>query len=373
MTATTNPLAAMNIKKLIGFKQITPGVLNGDFAKALQQCGVEDINPYTYSDATGANSTTYSTGKMTVLGNTFCGLVSHTGKGGRAGYIILTITANAAQLKNKAMQVGFRMTQSAVDQGGANYAVASVFNGSQIGSGGIASTGTEDTSAYYEIVFTMKSNNEINAQAFLNKQAVWYGRKIKDPNNNYITVMAGSNQASIITQKDEGYTLMIGDIYIAELDYNSDGTATPQLLGNLTLEPFTVENYSGDKHSNTKNQDIVTALNTIDPNHDMGVLAIKPVEQAASVTFNAPNIAGKTIYGASLNIVYKDSIAPNNRLRYQVTEGTTQLPAEAITTRNTDVTGYTTFSKTLTAPAGGGAWNTENLKFKLDMMNEGAE
>ncbi|EHE7040924.1 hypothetical protein J0Q64_005138, partial [Salmonella enterica subsp. enterica serovar Newport] len=144
---------------------------------------------------------------------------------------------------------------------------------------------------------------------------------------------------------------------------NSDGTVTPQLLGNLTLEPFTVASYTGDKHTNTKNQDIVTALNTLDPNNDLGVLAIKPVEQAASVTFNAPDIAGKSIYGASLNIVYKDSVAPNNRLSYQITEGTTQLPTEIITTRNADVTGFTTFSKILTTPANGGDWNEENLKF----------
>ncbi|EKQ9928225.1 hypothetical protein JJG61_005734 [Salmonella enterica subsp. enterica serovar Panama] len=162
---------------------------------------------------------------------------------------------------------------------------------------------------------------------------------------------------------------MLDDIYIAELDYNSDGTVTPQLLGNLTLEPFSVASYTGDKHTNTKNQDIVTALNTLDPNNDMGVLAIKPVEQAASVTFNAPDIAGKSIYGAALNIVYKDSIAPNNRLSYQITEGTTQLPEQTITEHNADVAGFTTVSKILTVPANGGDWNAENLKFKLDMFN----
>ncbi|ECD3889126.1 hypothetical protein E0V98_26310 [Salmonella enterica subsp. enterica serovar Poona] len=169
------------------------------------------------------------------------------------------------------------------------------------------------------------------------------------------------------------FSLMAGDMYVAELDYNSDGTVTPQLLGNLTLEPFTVASYTGDKHTNTKNQDIVTALNTLDLNNDLGALAIKPVEQAASVTFNAPDIAGKSIYGAALNIVYKDSIAPNNRLSYQITEGSTQLPEEMITDRNNDVTGYTTFSRILTTPEGGGDWNAENLKLKLDMFNRGEE
>ncbi|EFS5371763.1 hypothetical protein HXP82_000639 [Salmonella enterica] len=48
---------------------------------------------------------------------------------------------------------------------------------------------------------------------------------------------------------------------------------------------------------------------------------------------------------------------------------TTQLPAEIITTRNADITGYTTFSKILTTPANDGDWNAENLKFKVDLYN----
>lgn len=50
-----------------------------------------------------------------------------------------------------------------------------------------------------------------------------------------------------------------------------------------------------------------------------------------------------------------------------------QLPAEITTTRNADVTGFTTFSKILTIPANSGDWNAENLKFKLDMFNRGTE
>ncbi len=86
-----------------------------------------------------------------------------------------------------------------------------------------------------------------------------------------------------------------------------------------------------------------------------------------------PDIAGKSIYGASLNIVYKDSITPNNRLTYQITKGTTQLPAETITTRNADITGYTTLSKILTKPANGRDWDEENLRVKLNLVNNRAE
>ncbi|MDJ3784107.1 hypothetical protein LEI94_06020, partial [Salmonella enterica] len=64
---------------------------------------------------------------------------------------------------------------------------------------------------------------------------------------------------------------------------------------------------------------------------------------------------------------------PNNRLNYQITEGTTQLPAETITERNADTAGYTTFSRILTTPANGGDWNADNLKFRLNMVNKSAD
>ncbi|HAT1685547.1 TPA: hypothetical protein I8Y21_006423, partial [Klebsiella oxytoca] len=119
---------------------------------------------------------------------------------------------------------------------------------------------------------------------FINKQQVFYQQV--NLNSGYPQVLTFGG--SFAPTKADGYSLMVGDIYVAELDYNSDKTVTPQLLGNLALEPFTVESYSGDRHTNTKNQDIVTALNTLNPGNDMGVLAIKPVEQPASVTMNTP-------------------------------------------------------------------------------------
>ncbi|EIR2445715.1 hypothetical protein LWP51_005688, partial [Salmonella enterica subsp. enterica serovar Newport] len=231
----------------------------------------------------------------------------------------------------------------------------------------------EDSSLYCELVFSAKktgSTYSLTIDVYINKQRIGNYSNTYMNKGDHLGLQAGP---SSMISSGTPFSLMAGDMYIAELDYNSDGTVTPQLLGNLTLEPFTVASYTGDKHTNTKNQDIVTALNTLDPNNDMGVLAIKPVEQAASVTFNAPDIAGKSIYGAALNIVYKDSIAPNNRLSYQITEGTTQLPEEMITERNADVAGFTTVSKILTVPATGGDWNAENLRFKLDMFNRGTD
>ncbi|EDR9549917.1 hypothetical protein C1K40_004445 [Salmonella enterica] len=365
--ANTNPLDALNIKKLVGFKQITPGVITGNVVTALKQCGVDIITDY------NGTSSEASIGHMTVLGNTFYGLKLVTEKNKTAPYFSVPLVSDIAMLKEKPVQAGFRLTQSAVSQRLLNADMVSFINHYPVRLTSRITPGTEDTSVYYEIVLSATkniSNSDVFiVDVYVNKQKISTANALFSGGAD-LHVQFGTN---LTPDTDAGFSYMVGDLYIAELDYNSDGTVTPQLLGNLTLEPFTVASYTGDKHTNTKNQDIVTALNTLDPNNDLGVLAIKPVEQAASVTFNAPDIAGKSIYGASLNIVYKDSVAPNNRLSYQITEGTTQLPTEIITTRNADVTGFTTFSKILTTPANGGDWNEENLKFKLDMFNRGTE
>ncbi|ECH6755932.1 TPA: hypothetical protein ACGT6A_005009 [Salmonella enterica] len=362
--ANTNPLTGLKIKKLIGFKHITPGVITGDLITALKQCGIDALaNIY-------PASTEFSAGNMDCLGNRFYGLKADT-KSGLAGYFSVILASNPLSLKEHPVQTGFRLTQSAMASGGGD--MVSFSNYGQISVRPAIQNNTEDTSVYYEAVLSLtkdSSNNDcVLVQVYVNKRLVSSGSSTL----NKTTPVSLKISSQFFTSAGKPFSYVFGDAYIAELDYNSDGTVTPQLLGNLTLEPFTVESYTGDKHINTKNQDIVTALNTLDPNNDMGALAIKPVEQPASVTFNVPDVAGKSILGASLNIVYKDSIAPNNRLNYQITEGTTQLQAETIMARNADITGYTTFSKILTTPEGGGAWNADNLKFKLDMVNNGAE
>ncbi|HAE7124886.1 TPA_asm: hypothetical protein GND69_004772 [Salmonella enterica subsp. diarizonae serovar 48:i:z] len=365
--ANTNPLAAMKIKKLIGFKQITPGVITDDLITALIQCGIDVVTSYTNYNSV------MSAGQMNVLGNTFYGLKFSTAKGSNNGLFTITLFNDAGKLKEHPVQVGLRLTQSATGTKVKNTDVLAIYNNSGISLTPKITTNKEDTSAYYEFVLSAVKdsygNYKVAVDVYVNKQKFSTGNSSLFSGRS-VFINLGS---TFTVDVDAGFSYMVGDMYFAELDYNSDGTVTPQLLGNLTLEPFTVASYAGDKHTNTKNQDIVTALNTLDPNNDLGVLAIKPVEQAASVTFNVPDIAGKSIYGAALNIVYKDSIAPNNRLSYQITEGTTQLPEQTITESNADIVGYTTFSKILTTPANGGDWNAENLKFKLDMVNRGAD
>ncbi|EIP3425460.1 hypothetical protein LSE82_004247 [Salmonella enterica] len=367
--ANTNPLEKMKIKTLIGFNHIVPGVLTGDVITDLKQCGISDVTGVT------ASGSVFSTGEINVLGNTFHGLKIDTDSGKVIGSLVL-FSWPVSDLASHPVQAGIRLTQSGY---AGNNGVPSLMmlyrkasNSSIDFTPGIVFQG-EDSSLYWEIVVSAKKTSatifSVSTDVYVNKQPV--SRCVASIGAKETISLRVGPYATIKTTQP--LSLVMGDIYTAELDYNSDGTVTPQLLGNLTLEPFTVASYTGDKHTNTKNQDIVMALNTLDPNNDMGVLAIKPVEQPASVTFNAPDIAGKTILGAALNIVYKDSIAPNNRLNYQITEGTTRMVAETITERNADITGYTTFSRILTTPEGGGAWNTENLKFKLDMVNKGSE
>lgn len=361
--AGTNPLDTLKIKKLIGFKQITPGVITGDLITALKQCGINSVTGYTQYNSE------FSIGQMSVLGNTFYGLKSVTQKAMTSGYIDFNILNKPSVLKEHPVQVGFRLTQSAVSQNKTNTTILSFLNAYSIDITPKVTANTEDSSVYYEIVFSVQPDSnkidKIIIQVYVNKQKVSSGYATV---YEYapVTMRAGS---SLSPDTDAGFSYMIGDIYVAELDYNSDGTVTPQLLGNLTLEPFTVASYAGDKHTNTKNQDIVTALNTLDPNNDMGALSIKPVMQAATFTFNPPDITNGSIMGASINVVYKDSAAPNNRLRYRISEGTQNLPVEVIAERQADVTGYTTFTRIMTTPEGGGAWNADNTHFALKLFN----
>ncbi|ECK2143378.1 hypothetical protein FQW43_27440 [Salmonella enterica subsp. enterica serovar Enteritidis] len=368
--AGTNPLETLRIKKLIGFKQITPGVITGDLITALKQCGIDALTGYDQSD------TAFSIGQMSVLGNTFYGLKMDTPTSKSIGSMLLYSWV-AQDLIDHPVQTGIRLTQSGYSGSVKDLSLLMMYrknSNSNTDFNPQLMLQGEDSSLYWEIVMSAKKISattcSVNVDAYVNKQNVSSCVISSVSLSDVLSLRVGPYMTAT---PGKPLSIMAGDIYVAELDYNSDGTVTPQLLGNLTLEPFTVASYSGDKHSNTKNQDIVTALNTLDPNNDLGVLAIKPVEQPASVTFNVPDIAGKSILGASLNIVYKDSVAPNNRLSYQITEGTIQLPAETITERNADITGYTTFSKILTTPEGGGNWNADNLKFKLDLVNKGEE
>ncbi|EAA6844990.1 hypothetical protein DRX19_29390 [Salmonella enterica subsp. enterica] len=359
--ANTNPLETLKIKKLIGFKQITPGVITGNVISALNQCGIDIIDNYSSADSE------FSIGSMNFLDNTFYGLKVFTAKGSKyVGSLNFKLAESGGYLKSKAIQVGFRITRTAYN----TYTATQLFNfisGYNIDTK--APLTNEDTSAYYEAVIMRKtstSGDKIVLSVYVNKQQIATAETNLYPSK---SVILHTLSNSLSTEKDADFTFMIGDMYIAELDYNSDGTVTPQLLGNLTLEPFKVSAYSGDKHTNTKGNDILTAINTLDPNNDMGALSIKPVMQAATFTFEPPDITNGSIMGASINIVYKDSAAPNNRLRYRITEGTQSLSTEVITERKADVTGYSTFTRILSTPEGGGAWNTDNTHFALKLFN----
>lgn len=354
----------MKIKKLQGFKQITPFMVSQDQnpPETIKGCGIDMYSNVNYQSK-------YSTGvgSMTVLGNTFSGLKLTTPTASTCPVMALKILDDVNKLKDKALQVGFRLTQQGTIFKANMLAVSHMNTHSATPA---VTTTREDSSAYYEVLVSYKSSY-IYFSVFLNKIKIYDSSYLNMYTGNPVYLDFGSN--TIRPLGEDSFTFSVGDIYIAEVDYNADKTATPEPLGAITIEQFTVATYSGDKHSNTKNQDIVTALNIVDPNNDMGVLSLKPVEQPATLTFTQPDIAGKKILGIGVNFVYKDSAAPNNRISYRITEGATQLPEEMITDRKNDVTGYTTYTGLLTAPESGGAWNADNVKLTLDLFNKGAE
>ena len=350
----------LNIKRIISFKHLTHEPLGNTPIMALNNCGINAI-----SGVSSGNST-LSVGEMTVLSNTFGGLMAKTPAGRTPSNITLPLLAGAETLKAHALQVGIRITQTAVLESQRGQMVLAVYNQTAITSQPIACTLTEDSSAYYEIVLSYKAPNLLQLQAFVNKQLTMSATSIiKTIQPLTLQISSGSFSVSAPT----GYTVMFDDMYVAELDYNDDGTVTPQLLGDLSIEPFTVAGYRGDEHTNTKDVDIVTALNNFNPFEDMGVLAVKAGGAPASITFNTPNITGKTILGAALSVVYKDVIAPNNRIHYQITQGTTRHPAKTLSERHADVAEYTQFTQFVTTPAVGEVWNEKNLTFTLDVSN----
>jgi len=368
MGETVSPLAGLDISTLAGFKQITPGEITGEPVEALKRCGIT-----AFTGITGGRSV-IRMGSMTVLGNTFYGLHAQAEKGMTAATFTMELLPRIKNLKDRAIQLGFRLTQSPVVLSQVNTSMLSLpMTGISPVKSRTVRTATEETSTYCELVISTDSQGaKATIQVYVSRQPVesltlsMSGSYAEQP----LVLTLGSEFSPV---KEDGFSFMVGDIYIARLDYNSDHTATPHLLGNLTLEPFKVASYRGDRHTNTHGEDIVTALNAMDPNHDMGVLAVKPVAQPARVTFDPPESTGKGILGVALNVVYRDSVAPENRLQYQITEGTTQLPVETITERRADMTGFTTFSKILASPAGGGEWNAENLAFTMDLYNSPEE
>ncbi|EHA0048225.1 hypothetical protein JJR79_000807 [Salmonella enterica] len=354
----------MKIKKIQGFKQIAPFMVSQDQnpLETIKNCGID-----MYSNVNYQSKYNIGVGSMSVLGNTFSGLKLTTPSASQCPVMALKILDNIDSLKGKAVQVGFRLTQ----QGTAFKATMLAVSHTNTHSTASAVTTTrDDSSAYYEVL-VYQNRLYFSFSVFMNKIKIYDSGFLSLTLGNPVYLDFGSN--TIRPLNDDSFTFVVGDIYIAEVDYNADKTVTAELLGAITIEPFKVATYAGGKHTNTKNQDIVTALNTVDPNNDMGVLSLKPVEQPATLTFAQPVIAGKKILGIGVNLVYKDSTAPNNCIGYRITEGTTQLPEEMITDRNNDVTGYTTYTELLTTPANGGDWNAENLKFKLDLFNRGTE
>lgn len=351
----------LNIKRIISFKHLTHEPLGNTPVMALNHCGINAIS------GISGNGSTLSVGEMTVLGNTFCGLMATTAAGKVPSNVTLPLLPDPMALKAHALQVGIRVTQTAVPGSLRGQVVLAVYNQATITAQPIACTLTEDSSAYYEIILSFKAPNTLQLQVFVNKQLTLSATKAINATQP-VTLQISSGY--FVASAPTGYTVMFDDMYVTELDYNDDGTVTPQLLGDLSIEPFTVATYRGDEHTNTKGSDIVTALNNFNPFDDMGVLAIKAGGIPGSITFNVPDFANKRILGASLSVVYKDTVAPNNRLHYQITQGTTRHPAKTITERSADVADYTQFTQFITTPATGEAWDTSNLTFTLDLANQ---
>lgn len=348
----------MRITKVQGFSQITPFRITSGHTDALKRCGLEIVD-----SLTGSN---YSAGveTLTVLGNTFSGISVSSSLA--MPVLKLRLNRTTADLTEKALQVGFRLTQPGMDGSTATTMLSLMADSTSLGFVSDIKNTPDKSSVYYEFVLGRKDDSLLFS--------IWSnGRQVQQNTWNmpagdralYLSV--GNNSIRPVSGKTAGF--MVGDIYMADLDYNADGSIPDARLGSLTVESYEVSAYHGEGHVNSEGNDVLTALNSPDYGTDTGVLSLKPVNTPASLTFAVPQMAGRNILGVGINLVYRDSLTPNNRIRYAITAGETPLPAETITRRSNDITGFTTFTHMLTRPPGGGEWASD-MPLKVDLYND---
>ncbi|WP_370611653.1 hypothetical protein [Citrobacter meridianamericanus] len=348
----------MRITKVQGFDRITPFMVTAGHVDALKRCGLDMVD-----SVTGSN---YSAGvdTMAVLGNTFSGI----GVSSSVAMPVLKLMLNrtTTELTEKALQVGFRLTQPGMEGATSTTMLSLTAGSSLLGFVSDIKNTPDKSSVYYELVFGRKAGSlwfSIWSNGRLVQQNTWN----MPAGDQALYLSVGNNGIRPVSGKTAGF--MVGDVYMADLDYNADGSIPDERLGSLTVESYEVSAYHGEGHANSEGNDVLTALNNPDYGTDTGVLSLKPVKTPASLTFAVPQTAGRNILGVGISLVYRDSLTPNNRIRYAVTAGETSLPAETITRRSNDITGFTTFTHLLTRPPGGGEWAAD-MPLKVDLYND---
>ncbi|ECA5249415.1 hypothetical protein ACU01Y_003793 [Salmonella enterica subsp. enterica serovar Newport] len=227
----------------------------------------------------------------------------------------------------------------------------------------------EATSYYFEIVVSYnEEEGHIKVQLFCNRVLMRTETLSGGPDKLEIILGPAVYDGSVFASRVSG-TMMLGDLYLATLPYGAGKEVKPELMGSIEVGACPVVAFKGDKHVNTLGKDVVKGLNSGAPAD--GYLSLRPVEQAAEITFEQPDLAGKKIIGVMVGVTYRSSSAPNNHLAWQVKQGNTPGPLTDEKSPQGDPGSWTTRSKMFTAPLDGTPeWDAGNLQFSLDLFNK---
>ncbi|ECC9413412.1 hypothetical protein KG487_002079 [Salmonella enterica subsp. enterica serovar 4,5,12:b:-] len=359
----------MNILNIEGFRQIPPEVelykpSMDDIFEKLKRYGVSLFSQCS-TDYSGTTSIRLGTQVIDAVEYTGLKVVMPKGDGG------FRLHCRLPDLRQAAVQFGCRLSLSA----GQKYTLSMI----RVGSAVFNAYGKDDeaTSYYFEIVVSYNEEKHFfTVQLYCNRvlmRTEFFGDNPDRAENcapdNVEIVLGPTGYQGHIFQQGVSGTMVVGDLYLATLPYGAGKEVKPELMGSIEVGACPVVAFKGDKHVNTLGKDVVKGLNSGAPAD--GYLSLRPVEQAAEITFEQPDLAGKKIIGVMVGVTYRSSSAPNNHLAWQMKQGTTPGPLTDEKSPQGDPGSWTTRSKMFTAPLDGTPeWDAGNLQFSLDLFNK---
>ncbi|EKR0896364.1 hypothetical protein P7V88_004677 [Salmonella enterica] len=351
----------MNILNIEGFRQIPPEVelYSPSVTKVLENLKCYGVSLFSQCSTDSSGTTSIRLGTQVIDAVEYTGLKVVMPKGG-GGF---RLHCRLPDLRQAAVQFGYRLSLSA----GQKYTLSMI----RVGSAVFNACGKDDeaTSYYFEIVVSYnEEKGNIKVQLFCNRVLMCTETLADGPDNVEIVLGPTGYHGHIFMPGVSG-TMVVGDLYLATLPYGAGKEVKPELMGSIEVGACQVVAFKGDKHVNTLGKDVVKGLNSGAPAD--GYLSLRPVEQAAEITFEQPNLAGKKIIGVMVGVTYRSSSAPNNHLAWQVKQGNTPGLLTDEKSPQGDPGSWTTRSKMFTAPLDGTPeWDAGNLQFSLDLFNK---
>ncbi len=264
-------------------------------------------------------------------------------------------------LSKSAVQFGFRITLSEEQKVSTN--LLNVYSGAYSNDILLNIPYDGASSYYFEIFITYDGVNTITNRVYCNNAMLHEGtfQKTRSPTDGFrINIGTGSR----IFQTGLTGTVVVGDMYMATIDYGENNAASPELLGSIEVHYSPVASFTGDQHVISNGSDAVTSLNS--SSADTGYLVLAPTTQAAEITFGEMDVTGKTVVASKVSVVYQGASAPNNYLAVQAGSGGEKYAETEVLDASADTGTWSTEDSVHMLPPGGGSWgNSIGLSVSL--------